>query len=54
MEVTMLVGLVAGVLTMIALLPQRIQPWKTRATKGISLGMFVTFASASSCGWSRD
>ena len=54
MEVPMLVGLVAGALNPIAFLPQRIQPWKTRASKDISLGMFVTFASASSYGWSRD
>lgn len=43
MDIPMLVGLVAGVLTTIAFLPQLIQTWKTRKTKDISLGMFVTF-----------
>ena len=43
MDVPMLVGLVAGILTTIAFLPQLIQTWTTRATKDISLGMFVTF-----------
>ena len=43
MDVPMLIGLAAGILTTIAFLPQLILTAKTRATKDISLGMFVTF-----------
>lgn len=38
-------GYVAGALTTIAFLPQVIQTWKTKSTKDISLGMFVSFCT---------
>ena len=38
-------GYVAGTLTTIAFLPQAIQTWKTKSTKDISLGMFVSFCT---------
>ena len=40
-----LVGFAAGILTTIALLPQVIKIWKTKSTKDISLGMFITFTT---------
>lgn len=40
-----LIGLLAGALTTIAFLPQVIQTWKTKSTKDISLGMFLTFCT---------
>ncbi|MDY6804744.1 MAG: SemiSWEET transporter [Cyanobacteriota bacterium] len=40
-----LIGLLAGSLTTIAFLPQVIQTWKTKSTKDISLGMFLTFCT---------
>jgi len=45
MDVAMLVGLVAGTLTTIAFLPQRIHTWRTKSAKDISLGMFLTFCT---------
>lgn len=41
----MWLGLVAGTLTTVAFLPQLIQTWKTKATKDISLGMFLIFTT---------
>jgi MtN3 and saliva related transmembrane protein len=38
-----LVGLVAGMLTTIAFLPQVIKTWKSRSAKDLSLGMFSLF-----------
>lgn len=40
-----IIGLLAGSLTTIAFLPQVIQTWKTKSTKDISLGMFLTFCT---------
>jgi MtN3 and saliva related transmembrane protein len=40
-----ILGYVAGTLTTIAFLPQVIQTWKTKSTKDISLGMFVSFCT---------
>ena len=40
-----ILGYVAGTLTTAAFLPQVIQTWKTKSTKDISLGMFVTFTT---------
>jgi MtN3 and saliva related transmembrane protein len=37
------IGLLAGVLTTIAFLPQAIKTWKSRSAKDISLMMFVCF-----------
>jgi len=38
-----LLGLIAGVLTTVAFVPQVLKTWTTRSTKDISLGMFLTF-----------
>ncbi len=43
MDYTTILGLVAGVLTTIAFLPQVIKIWKSKSTKDISLGMYVIF-----------
>ena len=40
-----MLGYVAGTLTTAAFLPQVIQTWKTKSTKDISLGMFVSFCT---------
>ena len=40
-----IIGLLAGTLTTIAFLPQVIKTWKTKSTKDISLGMFLTFCT---------
>jgi MtN3 and saliva related transmembrane protein len=40
-----IIGLLAGSLTTIAFLPQVIKTWKTKSTKDISLGMFLTFCT---------
>lgn len=40
-----ILGYVAGTLTTVAFLPQVIQTWKTKSTKDISLGMFVSFCT---------
>ena len=40
-----IVGFAAGILTTIAFLPQVIKIWKTKSTKDISLGMFITFTT---------
>lgn len=45
MNSTAILGYVAGTLTTIAFLPQVIQTWKTKSTKDISLGMFVSFCT---------
>lgn len=39
-----LLGLVAGTLTTIAFVPQVVKLWRSRSTRDISLGMFVTFS----------
>ena len=45
MDVATLVGLVAGMLTTIAFLPQVRQSWRTKSTKDISLPMILTFCT---------
>lgn len=40
---TEVIGLVAGVCTTIAFLPQVIQVWKLRSARDISLGMYIVF-----------
>jgi len=39
-----LLGLIAGILTTIAFVPQVFKTWKTKSTKDISLGMFISFS----------
>jgi MtN3 and saliva related transmembrane protein len=39
------IGLLAGSLTTIAFLPQAIKTWKTKSTRDVSLGMFITFCT---------
>jgi MtN3 and saliva related transmembrane protein len=43
MNLTQILGLVAGALTTTAFLPQVVKTWKTRSTKDLSLGMFSLF-----------
>lgn len=38
-------GLLAGVLTTLAFLPQVFKVWKSRSTKDISLLMYITFCA---------
>lgn len=45
MDYVTLLGLTAGTLTTLSFLPQVIKTWKTRSTKDISTGMFVTFCA---------
>ena len=45
MNFVTVLGLVAGVLTTVAFLPQVIRTWKTRSTKDISLGMFSIYVA---------
>ena len=40
-----ILGYLAGTLTTAAFLPQVIQTWKTKSTKDISLGMFISFCT---------
>ena len=44
-DLTMIMGLLAGTMTTIAFLPQLIQTWKTRSAKDVSLGMFLIFTT---------
>ncbi len=45
MDIVTVIGLVAGTLTTAAFLPQVVKTWRTRSTKDISLGMFLTLCS---------
>jgi len=45
MDNTTLIGLIAGALTTISFLPQVIKTCKSKSTKDISMGMFVTFST---------
>ena len=45
MNVTMIVGLVAGIPTTIAFLPQVRHMWETKSAKDISLRMFLLFCT---------
>jgi MtN3 and saliva related transmembrane protein len=38
-------GLLAGILTTLAFVPQVLKTWRTRSTADISLAMFVTFTA---------
>jgi MtN3 and saliva related transmembrane protein len=44
MDYTTAIGLMAGALTTLAYVPQVIKTWKTKSTKDISVGMFVTLS----------
>ncbi|NEP77070.1 MAG: hypothetical protein F6K39_02140 [Okeania sp. SIO3B3] len=43
------VGMVAGVQTTLAFLPQAVRVWRTKSAKDISLATFVLFTSGVSC-----
>ncbi|WP_142714830.1 SemiSWEET transporter [Fodinibius sediminis] len=43
MSMTMILGLVAGMLTTIAFIPQVVKTWKTKSADDLSLGMYVAF-----------
>lgn len=45
MDVPMLVGLAAGILTTIAFLPQLLHTWRTKSARDISLRMFLLFCA---------
>jgi MtN3 and saliva related transmembrane protein len=45
MDVTTFVGLVAGILTTIAFVPQVRHTWQTKSAKDISLRMFLLFCT---------
>jgi MtN3 and saliva related transmembrane protein len=38
-----LLGMIAGILTTVAFLPQVVKTWKSRSAKDLSLGMFSIF-----------
>jgi len=40
MDLTLIVGLAAAILTTAAFVPQVVKTWRTRSTRDISLGMF--------------
>jgi len=44
-NVTTLLGLLAGALTTTAFLPQLIKTWKTRSADDVSLGMLLTLCA---------
>ncbi len=43
MNITQIIGLLAGSCTTIAFLPQVLKTWKSRSAKDLSLGMFSLF-----------
>ena len=43
MDLTTIIGLAAGLLTTVSLVPQVTKIWKTRSAKDVSRRMFVTF-----------
>jgi MtN3 and saliva related transmembrane protein len=45
MELTTTLGLAAGALTTLSLVPQVLKIWRTRSACDISLGMFVVFCT---------
>ena len=45
MESANALGLIAGMLTTVAFIPQAVKTWKTRNTRDISLGMFTIFCA---------
>jgi MtN3 and saliva related transmembrane protein len=44
MDLTTLIGLMAGLLTTLSLVPQALKIWKSKSAKDISLKMFVAFS----------
>ena len=45
MDITMVIGLIAGLLTTIAFIPQLVKTWKSKSAKDVSLVMFMTFTT---------
>jgi MtN3 and saliva related transmembrane protein len=45
MDTTAVVGLAAGFLTTISLVPQVLKIWRTRSTKDVSRKMFIAFCT---------
>jgi len=45
MDMTNLIGTLAGILTTIAFIPQVIKTWRTRSARDISLFMFLLFST---------
>ena len=45
MDFAMLIGLAAGFLTTVSLVPQAMKIWKTRSAKDVSKRMFIAFCS---------
>lgn len=43
MDLIQVIGIVAGICTTIAFLPQVIKTWKSKSAKDLSLGMFSIF-----------
>ena len=41
----MVIGLIAGLLTTIAFIPQLVKTWKSKSAKDVSLVMFMTFTT---------
>lgn len=49
-DLTQIMGLVAGVLTTIAFVPQVWRVWRTRSARDISMGMYLIFTTGVA-GW---
>ncbi|HUQ74205.1 MAG TPA: SemiSWEET transporter [Burkholderiales bacterium] len=45
MDLTLPIGLAAGLLTTISLVPQVMKIWKTRSAKDVSRKMFIAFST---------
>jgi MtN3 and saliva related transmembrane protein len=45
MDTTSLIGLAAGLLTTISLVPQVLKIWRTRSAKDVSRKMFIAFCT---------
>lgn len=45
MEISTMIGLLAGALTTIATVPQFVKSWKTKETKDVSLGWIVLLST---------
>ena len=45
MDITMVTGLIVGLLTTIAFIPQLAKTWKSKSAKDVSLVMFMTFTT---------
>ena len=45
MSLADIIGFIAATLTTISFLPQALRVWRTRETRGISLGMFSVFST---------